>query len=280
MKNRSVMLVALALSGAAAVAAAAGPGGHFRYGDVKMEVRHAYAFPDQDEGREGNLLVFLTSVPIEAQAVADAFDPGHAVEEQISGKSAGYVRICVGPESTECGLYFSHNEPLASFNLSGSGVFKLGNRSDGRVEGSWLQAEPEDFFDKTYDFDLRFAVDVTQPKPGTKLGADGGAPGRAYQALLAALSKGDLPALRAMLGESVAWQLPEGDANSARQGLKMLRDGKPVSAKILSGTGYGDRAVLRVEGADRDDIKRRGRVLMVKQGEDWRFDRDDLDSVD
>jgi hypothetical protein len=177
-------------------------------------------------------------------------------------------------------LYFSHNEPLASFNMSGSGVFKLAGRSEKRVEGSWLQAEPEEFFDKTYDFDLRFAVGVTSPTPGTKLGADGGAPGSAYQALLAALAKGDLPALRTMLGDAAAWQLPLDDANSAKEGLKMLRDGKPVSAKILSGMQHGDRAVLRVEGVDRDEIKRRGRVLMVRQGDDWRFERDDLDSVD
>ena len=86
MKIRSVLWAALACAGVPTVVVAAGPGGHFRYGDVRMEVRHAYAVPDQDEGAEGNVLVFLTSVPIEAQAVADAFDPGHAVEEQINGK--------------------------------------------------------------------------------------------------------------------------------------------------------------------------------------------------
>ena len=217
---------------------------------------------------------------IEAQPVADAFDAGNALDQQLSGKSAGYVRVCINAEGAECGLYFSHNEPTASFNLSGSGVFKLASRSDARVEGSWVQVEPEDFFDKTYYFDLRFATDVTKATPGTKLGADGGAPGRAYTALLAALAKGDLPALHAMLGESATWQLPLDDPKSAKEGLKMLRDGKPVSAKILSGMQRGDIAVLRVEGVDRDDIKRRGRVLMVKQGKDWRFDRDDLDSVD
>jgi hypothetical protein len=280
MTIRSVLPIALALAGATTLAAAAGPAGYFRYGDVRMEVRHAYAFLDQEEGDEGNVLVFLTSVPIEAQSVADAFDQGHAVEEQVSGKSAGYVRVCVNPEGAECGLYFSHNEPLASFNLSGSGTFKLASRDAKRIEGSWLQAEPESFFDKTYDFDLRFAVALTPPTPGTKLAADGGAPGRAYQAMLAALAKGDLPALRTMLGEAAAWQLPLDDATSAKEGLKMLRDGKPVSVKILSATQQGDRAVLRVEGVDRDEIKRRGRVLMVKQGDGWHFERDDLDSVD
>ena len=280
MTIRSVLLAVLACAGASTVALAAGPGGHFRYGDVRMEVRHAYAVLEQEEGQEGNVLVFLTSVPIEVRAVADAFDPGHEVEEQINGKSAGYVRICVNPEGGECGLYFSHNQPLASFNLSGSGAFKLAVRDARRIEGNWVQVEPEAFFDKTYDFDLRFAVAVTPATPGTRLGADGGAPGRAYQALLAALAKGDLPALRTMLGDAAAWQLPLDDATSAKEGLKMLRDGKPVSAKILSGMQHGDRAVLRVEGVDRDEIKRRGRVLMVRQGDGWHFERDDLDSVD
>lgn len=280
MNTRTVLLSLLASSVLAATALAAAPGGHFRYGDVRMDVKHAYAFLDEDEGHEGNVLVFLTSVPIEAQPVADAFDAGNALDQQLSGKSAGYVRVCINAEGAECGLYFSHNEPTASFNLSGSGVFKLASRSDARVEGSWVQVEPEDFFDKTYDFDLRFATDVTKATPGTKLGADGGAPGRAYTALLAALAKGDLPALHAMLGESATWQLPLDDPKSAKEGLKMLRDGKPVSAKILSGMQRGDTAVLRVEGTDRDEIKRRGRVLMVKQGDDWRFDRDDLDSVE
>ncbi|HEY6544689.1 MAG TPA: hypothetical protein VIZ64_07325 [Dokdonella sp.] len=280
MNTRTLLLCLLASAASAATASAAAPGGHFRYGEVRMEVRHAYAFADTDEGREGNVLVFLTSAPIDPQPVADAFDAGNALDQQLSGKSAGYVRVCIDAEGAECGLYFSHNEPTASFNLSGSGVFKLASRSEARVEGSWVQVEPEDFFDKTYDFDLRFATDVTKATPGTKLGAEGGAPGRAYAALLAALAKGDLPGLHAMLGESAKWQLPLDDPKSAKEGLKMLRDGKPVTAKILSGMQRGDQAVLRVEGTDRDDIKRRGRVLMVKQGDDWRFDRDDLDSVE
>jgi hypothetical protein len=112
------------------------------------------------------------------------------------------------------------------------------------------------------------------------LPADGGAPGKAYAAYLAALAKGDLPALRRILGEGARWQLPEDDEQSAKQGLKDLRDGKPVSVKILSATQRGDSAVLKVEGVDRDDIKRAGRVLMVKDGDTWRADTQDLGSVD
>ena len=164
MKIRCLLSALLAVAGSAT---AAGPGGHFRYGDVKMEIRHAYAVPDTDPERTGGVLVFLTSVPVDAREVAEAFDAGNAVDQQLVGKPGGYVRVCIDAEGAECGLYFSHNEPLASFNLSGSGVFKLANRSDRRIDGSWVQAEPEEFFDKTYDFDLRFAVDVTRPPPGT-----------------------------------------------------------------------------------------------------------------
>ena len=81
-------------------------------------------------------------------------------------------------------------------------------------------------------------------------------------------------------GEDGRWQLPEDDETRSKEGLKDLRDGKPVSAKIVSAIQRGDRAILRVEGVDRDDIKRAGRVLMVKEGGAWRTDTQDLGSVD
>ena len=54
----------------------------------------------------------------------------------------------------------------------------------------------------------------------------------------------------------------------------------PVVAKILGGRVHGDSAVLRVEGRDRDEILRRGRIEMVKVDGTWRYSQADLDSVD
>ncbi|MBA8883654.1 hypothetical protein [Dokdonella fugitiva] len=271
----------LAVSGASAGAAAAGSGKpYFRYDKIRMETKHAYAFAHEERRGPSSTYVFLTTAPLDAQKVADAFDPGSEVNRQTGNMPGGYVRICVTPEGKECGLYFSHEGPSESFNMSGSGEFTLGHRTPGRIEGRWAMTTPDDFFGKTYDFDLPFAADVTAPSPGTKLGADGGEPGRAYSAYLAALAKGDLPALRRMLGESGRWQLPEDDEQQAKQGLKDLRDGKPVSVKIVSAMQREDHAVLRVEGVDRDEIKRAGRVLMAKGDNGWAVETDDLGSVD
>jgi len=262
-----------------ALAAAAGSA-YFRYDKVRLEIKHAYAVVKEERSGPNQVYLFLTSDPLDAKKVADAFDPGSEVNQQMNGKAGGYVRICIQPGGKECGLYFSHNEPSESFNMSGSGEFKLAKQTAAAVEGRWQMTKPDDFFGKTYDFDMPFSASITAATPGTPLPADGGAPGKAYAAYLAALAKGDLPALRRILGEGARWQLPEDDEQSAKQGLKDLRDGKPVSVKILSAIQRGDSAVLKVEGVDRDEIKRAGRVLMVKDGDTWRADTQDLSSVD
>ena len=275
------LFLSLALAAASVGASAAGAGGaYFRYDKVRLEIKHAYAVVKEERSGPNQVYLFLTSDPIDAKKVADAFDPGSEVSEQMHGRPGGYVRVCVMSEGRECGLYFSHNEPSESFNMSGSGEFKLARQTPTQVEGRWQMTTPDDFFGKTYDFDMPFSVSITAATPGTPLPADGGGPGKAYTAYLAALAKGDLPTLRKILGEGARWQLPEDDEQSARQGLKDLRDGKPVSVKILSAVQRGDSAVLKVEGVDRDDIKRAGRVLMIKDGDTWRADTQDLGSVD
>ncbi len=275
----SSLLLALSVA-SSGVAAAGAAAPYFRYDAIRMNTKHVYAFVHEERSGPASTYLFLTTDPLDAQKVADAFDPGSEVNQQVGSKPGGFVRICINAEGKECGLYFSHDEPSGSFNLSGSGDFTLTRRTPTQVDGRWSMTTPEDFFGKTYDFDLPFAAKLTAATPGTPLGGDGGEPGRAYAAYLAALAKGDLPALRRMLGEDSRWQLPEDDETRSKEGLKDLRDGKPVSAKIVSAIQRGDRAILRVEGVDRDDIKRAGRVLMVKEGGAWRTDTQDLGSVD
>ncbi|WP_271679690.1 hypothetical protein [Thermomonas mangrovi] len=62
--------------------------------------------------------------------------------------------------------------------------------------------------------------------------------------------------------------------------LKDLRDGTPVQAEILRGRLDGDDAVLWVQGRDRDEILRRGRVRMQRVDGDWRYMEADLDNVE
>jgi hypothetical protein len=272
---------AAALCVALAANAADRGSGHFRKGEVRVEARHVIAVTVDEEGdaATAQTYVYLSNVPMDAGKVAAAFHASSAAEEQLGDGSAGYVRVCINAEGDECGLYFSHNNPSASFNSSGYGTFKLDAAPAGRIAGQWVLAEPDDFFGETYDFDLRFDVAVTPP-PGKPLPMDGGEPAKAYRAWITAVAKGDLAVLRRLVGGDYnGWRIKSDDESDVKAALKDLRDGTPLQAKILRGRIDGDSAVLWVEGKDRDDILRRGRVLMAKAEGDWRFMEADLDSV-
>ena len=255
--------------------------GHFRKGEVRIEVKHviAVAVDEDADPAHAQTHVYLSDVPMAARTLASAFQPGAAAEGELGDGSAGYVRICINADGAECGLYFSHSKPNASFNSSGYGVFKLDAAPAGRIAGRWVLAEPEEFFGETYDFDLNFDVAITQPV-GKPLPADGGEPGEAYRAWTVAVAKGDLVVLRRLVGGDYnAWRLKSDDESEVKAALKDLRDGTPVQATVLRGRIDGDSAVLWVEGKDRDDILRRGRVLFTRDDGAWRFMDADLDSV-
>ena len=272
--------ICLALLCAAFATTAADRGsGHFRKGETRIDLKHVIAVAnEEDDG--ARTFVYLSDIPLDARKIAAAFQASSAAEAQLGDGSAGYVRICIDGEGGECGLYFSHNKPNASFNSAGYGAFKLEPAAAGRIAGRWVLAEPGDFFGETYDFDLVFDVAVTPP-PGTPLAADGGEPGKAYRAWTAAVAKGDLPVLRALVGGDYnGWRLNSEDQGNVKEALKDLRDGTPLQARILRGRIDGDSAVLWVEGKDRDDILRRGRVSMQRVEGAWRYMEADLDSVE
>jgi len=281
MRHISGFGIGLALLCAALTATAADRGsGHFRKGEVRIDVKHVIAVANEEDAVGDRIFVYLSDIPLDATKVAAAFHAGTAVEEQLGDGSAGYVRICIDAEGGECGLYFSYNNPSASFNSSGYGELKLAPAQGGRIAGRWVLAEPGDFFGETYDFDLNFDVAITPP-PGKPVPADGGEPGKAYRAWTAAVAKGDLATLRALVGRDYdAWRIKSDDQDDVKSALKDLRDGTPVEAKILSGRIDGDNAVLWVEGKDRDDILRRGRVQLQRVDKAWRFMEADLDNVE
>lgn len=249
--------------------------GYFRIGDSRLDVSHAIAVieevSDEDEGP--HTLVFLSAAPLDPMKVAAAFDPMDAVREQEP--QGGYIRLCIDADGNDCGLFFSPE----GFNSGGYGELAFDRRDAQRIAGRFVLEKPEDFMGKEYQFELRFDTPITAA-PGSVLPAGGGEPGRAYNAYLAALAKGDLVVLRSMAGEEGVWRYPEDDPTAAKEALKSARDGQPVQAEIQRGRLHGDEAILWVRGVDRDDIRRAGRVLMRNVEGRWRFEEADLDSVE
>lgn len=282
MTSQRFALLALALFGSIGPAHAADTGsGHFRMADGGLKVDHVIAVRREEhvDPADDDIYVYLSDHPLDAAKVASAFDPDDAASAQLGERSGGSIRLCLTADGGECGLYYRRRDPDDSFNTSGYGELKLDARTDTRIAGRWVLAEPEDFFGKTYDFDLRFDAFIAQP-PGTPLPTGGGDAGDAYRAYAAAVAKGDIVALRGFIGEDARWRLPDNDDERIKETLKDLRDEQPQQPRILRGRLHGDEAVLWVEGVDRDDIKRRGRVRMLHEGDAWRVGERDLDSVD
>lgn len=268
------------------VAHAADPAdGYFRMGEpgseAGVEVKYAAAVTvEETADAEGQQIhVFLADFPLDAAKLAAAFDADDAAREQLGDRAGGYVRLCIAADGSECGLFYLRRSPDDSFNTSGYGEMRVATRTPTHIAGRWRLAKPESFFDETYVFDLGFDVAIT-PAPGVALPTGGGDVGAAYRAWADAVGKGDVPALRRMLGEDARWRLPEDDADRVKETLKSLRDGQPLQPDILRGRRDGDTAVLWVDGVDRDDIRRQGRVLMRRADGAWTFVESDLESVD
>nr|MBP9695705.1 hypothetical protein [Thermomonas sp.] len=87
--------VALLCAALAAGAADRG-GGHFRKGEVRIEVKHviAVAVDEEPDPSVARTYVYLSDVPMDAGKVAAAFQATTAAEQQLGEASAGYVRVC------------------------------------------------------------------------------------------------------------------------------------------------------------------------------------------
>ena len=272
----------LAFAALATPAHAADTGeGHFRMGDTRSTFTHAAAVrvERRPDPADDHVYVYLSDRPLDAAVLAADFDPDDTASEAHGDRSGAFVRLCITADGDECGLFYRQFAPGDSFNTSGYGTFALSTRDDARIAGHWTLAKPEEFFGKSYDFDLRFDVAIAT-SPGQPLPEGGGDAGAAYRAYAAAIARGDLDALRASMGEDARWRLPADDPAQARETLKSMRDGQPVDPEIVRGRRNGDTVVLWVQGRDRDELMRGGRVRMTRHGKTWEVVEQDLGDVE
>jgi hypothetical protein len=283
--TRSVLPLAalLAAALAPAVAGAESTGsGYFRMGDNKQEYKHAVALARDSTTEAGKreVNVYLTTHPVDPAKAVDGFDLDTGITDQLREVNGGMTRISINAEGGDAGLWFWVSEPSDTFNTSGYGKLTLTTNSSHRIEGSHVLAEPNEFFDKTYQFDLKFAADVTDANfRGDALPAGGGDAGKAYIAYMTAVNKGDADTLRPLLGDAAEWMLPKDDPESSKSYIETLQYGVPKTATVTGGWLQGERAILKVDATDRDGNKQRGVVLMTKSGETWSKDSEELTTL-
>jgi hypothetical protein len=256
--------------------------GFFRMGDNKQSYSHAVALSRESASEPGKreVKIYLTTHAVDPTQAIGGFDLDQGITDQLREVGGGMTRISVNADGSESGMWFWVSEPSDTFNTSGFGKFTLSANTPTRIEGSHVLSEPEDFFDKTYEFDLKFAIDVTNADfSGDALPAGGGDAGKAWLGYVEAVKKGDLDYLRAQLGEAAEWMLPKDNEESSKSYVEGLRYGLPASATVTGGWLQGDRAILKVDGKDGDGNAQRGVVLMVRDGDRWKEESKDLKTI-
>ncbi|MBN2369003.1 MAG: hypothetical protein JXO72_00780 [Vicinamibacteria bacterium] len=204
---------------------------------------------------------------------------GHAVEERNLDKPVwdsayvelGLTRTAEFGEQPELQVYsqsirFSAD---AGGNISGGSYPKVEIESAGpeRFAGRIYLPEEQKLFDDAFQYDFTFSAPLSDPDAplGDPLPADGGEPGKAYLAWVAALHAGDIGRLQKLVPAEMASRF---EGAEGKQGLEMMQAMTPTEVKVLGGSSDGQTAILKVEGV-MDGVKVGGEVTLERRGEHW-----------
>ena len=268
----------LALAFACGLAWADGSGTLYQEGKQTALVS-AYAFraPDPfDKAKQITTVVFADK-PIDAAAVNNAADRGEAVSDQLRSKDA--LRVELNLESDGSVQNININGPGFSGSQSGSGWYtlKLVHNDAKRVEGTFRSNDEADKKEGRF-YDLKFALDLAGPPDlGTPLAADGGEPGKAYRAYMAALQKGNIDALaKTMTKERGDELLAHKNDADFKMMFAFIQGTAMKNPKFVKGFVKGDTATLELTGKDGDGNNATSIATMQKESGTWRMSKESM----
>lgn len=269
----AALLAALASGSTIAHAATAAPtnGGSFRMDKNKTNFSAGCGFrvpaPEDGVGKVKRVVV-LASLKMDCAAADQGFDPVAALETTLRDASADYAVLNIGADGDRIDGNWTSADPSDGFSFGGQGKVEMVKNDDRRVEGRYRTEKPDSFFDKTYEFDFRFAVDLLGGSlEGTALPAGGGDPGKAYLAYVKALQKPDIKALKSL---TTADNQGSFDLWEDKDFLKLARSMELKEAKVTSGLQKGSIAALEVTGKNFDGDAMGGRIYLRQEGGAWK----------
>jgi hypothetical protein len=278
--KRSLRCWQLALVLAPGLALADGSGTLYQDGKpIALVSAYAFRGPDPfDKTREITTVVFADK-PIDAAAANAAADRGEAVGDQL--RQADATRVELNLQSDGSLQNVNINAPGYSGSQSGMGWYTLDlARNDAkRIEGSFRSNDESEKQQGRF-YDLKFALDIAGPADlGTALPADGGEPGKAYRAYLAALEKGDLDALaKTMTRERSAELLAHRNDPDFKMMFAFIQASALRDPKITKGYSKGDSATLELSGKDGDGNRATSTATLQKERGSWRVAKESMTS--
>jgi hypothetical protein len=277
---RAIVVYTLALTLLAAhVTNARGGGEDIAHGTfaskaLRLEVKSAIAFRGRSFlGSDQALIVAVSNARMHGEALADYYDRRRAVEKRIRDDETGVVYFEFRRDGSYRGLsyYFA---PGNGCGFCTSEVASTVRLTGGRLVGTLEGTEKERPFEVTLD------VPLMSDDHGTALGADGGAPGAAYVAYHAALTRRDRAKLKPLLSLDRQQTWADADKKGDLAGFVEYLAGEhpEKSVRIVRGFVKGDTAVLLLEGESSVGALA-GEALLMKENGAWHVDDELMDLV-
>ena len=242
--------------------------GTFKSQGITMEVRSAVAYRGKSflDKNSDALIVAITNARIRPEALSDYYDRHLAIEKHVKDEQTGVVYLEFRPDGSYRGLSYYFQSGNGCGYCTGE-VTSHVRLVEGRLSGTLTDRESDRSFEITLDLPL-----LTDDH-GATLGADGGAPGKAYLAYHDAIVKRDRAALKSLLSSEQlkTWADAE-KKNLLGKFIDELAGEHPgKSARIVRGFATSNKAVLVIGGTGAVG-KMLGEAILVKEKDGWRID--------
>ncbi len=257
--------------------------GQFALGDNTLKPTEVAAFRirDQFNPRQFETYVMLTTQPVNREAIGKNTDPYTTAINDDAVRDADYLAFTIGSDG-EVGMnahvggtqYIDSSGKI--MGQKGSLVASCSSNTTERVSCSVQVAKPVKSMDgPTWSVDVNFDSAILSRAPGKPIAKDGGDPGKAFLALVAAAQGDDLAKILALLapGEAEDYQrdynTPEENLKDAKTtlGFRLPKKPKITSGELLN----DDTAQLEVEGVPYEDGKMLYLVEMLRTDGKWGF---------
>ena len=223
-------------------------------GTIAPKAAAAFAVRDRRDMRTPVAEVVLSEQAVDASAAIESLQPHtHAINQDVL-KDRDYILLWVAPDG-HVSMNATFGKTMTQFldAVGDSLQATLSVNTPERVAGRVFTTKPvQTMSGDIYTVDLTFDTAVKRLPAGTSLGPGGGAPGKALDAFLASVKKGQWPGIKAALSPSAvemfdkSYNSPEENASSLAD---ILQAWLPKSGlKIAGGTQRGEVADLEIEG--------------------------------
>src|SRR5947209_2207080 len=246
---------------------------------IKPKYAAGYETRDQRDARKTAVEVVLSEEPIDVVAAAAELDPHSNVINQKALRDHNYVLLWVRPDN-DVSMNATYSDTMTQYvEMTGSRMTAdMSANTRDKVAGRIFSPKPLKTMDgEEYTIDLKFSTEVTHPPAGTKLPADGGEPGKAFNALQTAIAKKSWTGIKENVTAKTLESFYESDRTEpenladAIQTLGFHLPKKP--GKITGGELRADSAILNLEGELFEGQNALFFVRMVKDGSRWVYDR-------